>query len=327
MRREVLPIWGARPIEDIRKRDIIALVDGIADRGAKIMANRTLAHIKRLFRWAAGRDIIDSDPAAHVEKTAPETKRERVLTDDELAELWGGAEAIGYPFGPAIQLLTLTGARREEIFGLRWREVDLEGAAIRLPAERSKMKEGRAIPLSPLALTLLTSLPRFVGGDHVFGLDGCRPFANIGHAKVRLDRLDTKPWWPLTAVQAWILSRDASTVVALCRPLSAVDKAAILLRSEGRGGKLEDARRELLSTLAAEQVTAYGDRRDGSGLKAIPAVEWSRLEYFYEAGSDSGRTISRRRHRTGRGSATMVWGHRLAGPQRRQRRCRRRSNA
>lgn len=159
MRREVLPIWCDRPIEDIRKRDIIAMIDGIADRGAKIMANRTLAHIKRLFRWAAGRDIIDSDPAAHVEKTAPETKRERVLTDGELAEVWRGAEAIGYPFGPALQLLTLTGARREEIFGLRWREVDLEGAAIRLPAERSKVKEGRAIPLSPLALALLSSLP------------------------------------------------------------------------------------------------------------------------------------------------------------------------
>jgi integrase len=189
MRREVLPIWGDRPIEDIRKRDIIVLIDGIADRGAKIMANRTLAHIKRLFRWAAGRDIIDSDPAAHVEKTAPETKRERVLTDDELADVWRGAEAIGYPFGPALQLLTLTGARREEIFGLRWCEIDLEGAAIRLPAERSKMKEGRAIPLSPFALALLSSLPRFVGGDQVFGLDGYRPFANIGHAKARLDRL------------------------------------------------------------------------------------------------------------------------------------------
>jgi hypothetical protein len=96
---------------------------------------------------------------------------------------------------------------------------------------------------------------------------------------------DTKPWWPLTAVQAWIVSRDPSTVVALCGPLSAVGKAAILLKSADRGGNVA-ARRELLNALGAEQVTAYGDRRDGSGLKAIPALEWSRLEYFYERGSD-----------------------------------------
>jgi integrase len=115
MRREVLPVWGARPIEDIRKRDIIALIDGIADRGAPIMANRTLAHVKRLFRWAAARDVIEGDPAAHVEKPAPETRRDRVLTDDELATIWQAADRTSFPFGSAVQLLVLTAARREEI--------------------------------------------------------------------------------------------------------------------------------------------------------------------------------------------------------------------
>lgn len=97
---------------------------------------------------------------------------------------------------------------------------------------------------------------------------------------------DTEPWWPLTAVEAWIVSHDPSRVIALCGPLSAVGKAAILLRSADRGGNVDDARRELVNALAEKEVTAYGDRRDGSGLKAIPAVEWSRLEYFYETGSD-----------------------------------------
>jgi integrase len=189
MRREVLPVWGARPIDDIRKRDIIALIDGIADRGAPIMANRTLAHVKRLFRWAAARDIIEGDPAAHVEKPAPETKRERVLGDDELATIWGAASRMGFPFGPALHLLVLTAARREEIFGLSWREVDRDSAAIRLPAARAKAKEGRIIPLPPAALAVLDELPRFVGGDYVFGRGGQAPFANGGHAKTRLDRI------------------------------------------------------------------------------------------------------------------------------------------
>jgi integrase len=203
MRREVLPVWGTRPIEDIRKRDIITLIDGIADRGTKIMANRTLAHVKRLFRWAAARDIIESDPSAHVEKPAPETRRDRVLSDDELATIWGAAGTVGFPFGPAVQLLVLTAARREEIFGLSWREVDSDGAAIRLPAERAKSKEGRVIPLSPAALPLLTELPRFVGGDFVFAQSGQAPFANFGHAKARLDRMiaeargEPMPGWRL----------------------------------------------------------------------------------------------------------------------------------
>ena len=54
---------GKRPIAAVRKRDLIELADAIVDRGAPIMANRVLAHTKRLFKWAAGRDLIESDPA------------------------------------------------------------------------------------------------------------------------------------------------------------------------------------------------------------------------------------------------------------------------
>lgn len=186
MKHDVLPVWGKRSIEEIRKRDVIALIDSIADRGAPIMANRVLAHVKRLLKWAASRDIIESDPAAHVEKVTPETKRERVLTDDELAAVWQAAGDTGYPFGSAVQMLILTGARREEIFGLRWSEI--EGGVINLPPERSKAKTGRTIPLSPPALALLQSLPRFDDGDVVFSFTGKKRFDNVGRAKPRLDK-------------------------------------------------------------------------------------------------------------------------------------------
>ena len=188
MKHDVLPAWGKRPIDEIRKRDVIALIDGIADRGAPIMANRTLAHVKRLLKWAASRDIIESDPAAHVEKVAPESKRERVLTDDELATVWKATGEIGYPFGSAVQMLILTGARREEIFGLSWREVDFEASIVQLPAERSKAKTGRIIPLSLQARDLLRSLPRFDGGSLVFSFTGKKRFDNVGRAKPRLDK-------------------------------------------------------------------------------------------------------------------------------------------
>ncbi len=188
MKHDVLPAWGKRPIDEIRKRDVIALIDSIADRGAPIMANRTLAHVKRLLKWAASRDIVESDPAAHVEKVAPETKRERVLTDDELALIWKAADEMGYPFGDAVQMLILTGARREEIFGLSWSEVDWQTEVIRLPASRSKSNMGRIIPLPSPALDLLSKLPRFEDGDIVFSFTGKKRFDNVGRAKPRLDK-------------------------------------------------------------------------------------------------------------------------------------------
>ena len=169
------PSLGSRPIAEVRKRDLIAMVEGVVDRGSPVMANRVLAHIKRLFRWAAGRDLIETDPAAHIEKPTPERSRDRVLTDGELIAVWRAAETMGGPFGAGVRLLIATGARREEVFGLR--RAELGAMAIRLPAERSKNKEPRIIPLSPLALSVLAELPcrRRVRRQ----LTGERPFTNI----------------------------------------------------------------------------------------------------------------------------------------------------
>jgi integrase len=185
MRREVIPVLGARPFAEVRKRDLIALVEGIADRGVPIMANRVLAHTKRLFRWAAGRDLIETDPAAHVEKPGKVVRRDRVLADGELVAVWRAAEGAAGPFGAGVRLLIATGARREEVFGAEWAEVEAGHACLRLPPARNKAKEPRAIPLSPLALGVLEGLPR--PGRFVVSSRGDRPYGNAGRGKAALD--------------------------------------------------------------------------------------------------------------------------------------------
>lgn len=133
---DILPAWAARPIAELRKRDVIELIDGIADRGSPVMANRTLAAVRRLFNWAAGRDIIEANPAAFVEKPGEEIRRDRVLSDAELVEIWRASEAASFPFGDGVRLLILTLCRRDEIFRLSEREFEVarDGATIRLPA-------------------------------------------------------------------------------------------------------------------------------------------------------------------------------------------------
>ena len=158
MAREVLPYLGSVPMPEVRKRDIIDVVDRVAER-APVRANRVLAHIKRLFRWAAGRDLIEIDPAAHIEKPTPERKRDRVLDDEELAAVWRAAATMGGPFGAGVQLLIVTGARREEVFALARAEIDREAACIRLPATRNKVNEPRVIPLSPWRWASWTACP------------------------------------------------------------------------------------------------------------------------------------------------------------------------
>jgi integrase len=208
--KDVLPVLGDRSIAEVRKRDIIALIDGVADRGAGVMANRTLASVKRFFAWAANRDIIESDPAAHVEKVLKETPRDRVLSASELASIWDGCEG-DFPFGSGIRLLILTLARRSEVFHLQAGEIDRETAVIRLPRERTKTGEARAIPLSEPALAIVDALPD-LGGPFVLSIDGQRPYHAFTGAKLRLDaRIAELRGAPLPAWRIHDIRRSTAT--------------------------------------------------------------------------------------------------------------------
>jgi integrase len=53
---------------------------------------------------------------------APTLKRERVLTDDELAAIWRATDGPG-PFNGIVRMAILTGQRRDEVAGMTWAEL------------------------------------------------------------------------------------------------------------------------------------------------------------------------------------------------------------
>jgi len=92
-----------------------------------------------------------------------EVPRERWLTPSETERLGAAIRAEGGhdPLAAAaLKLLALTGVRASEVQILRRAEVDLEGACLRLPAERTKEKRPKTIPLTAPALAVLSALPR-----------------------------------------------------------------------------------------------------------------------------------------------------------------------
>ena len=206
--RDVLPVWGERPINTISKRDVIELLDGIIDRGAPGKARSVHAHLHRLFRWSVGREIVPISPMEGLQGPAPAGRRDRVLSDDELVKIWHAATE--WPFGTILKLLILTGARREELTQLRWAEI--AGDTISLPGERTKTGEPRLIPLSGPAMALLEGAPRN-GCDFVFTADGKRkPVNGWSRAKLRLDAA--------TGInQPWVVHDIRRTVATGCQKL------------------------------------------------------------------------------------------------------------
>jgi integrase len=154
------------------------------------MARRVMAYVHRLFRWAKSRDIIDANPATDLPKPGRETARDRVLSDPELVAVWNTAVQIGWPYGDAVRLLILTGARRAEIAELKWSEI--HGNTIKLSGARTKNAEPHDIPLSSEALSVLAQIPRVAGSEFVFG----KPLRSgaWSNAKLKLSAAKIQPW-------------------------------------------------------------------------------------------------------------------------------------
>jgi integrase len=199
LKREIVPRWGSRPISDVSKSDVIALLDSIIDRGAPVMANRVLAVVRRLFNWCVERGTLVHSPCERVKAPAREVARDRTPSDAELAQIWRTADELGYPFGPCIQLLILTGQRRSEIAGMRWSELNSELTSWVLPPSRTKNKRVHTVPISSAARAILQSVPRFIGSDFVFTTSGAKPVNGFAVAKARIDRAIVPPLAP------WVL--------------------------------------------------------------------------------------------------------------------------
>ena len=158
--------WRGRPIRQITKPDVLKLLDREMDAGRQRMANQSHQLAGQLFRWALRRGYVDQDPTAGVDKPAKDRSRDRVLSDGELAEVWQAASQLGYPFGPFVQLLVLTGQRRNEVAGLLWAEIDFDKQLWSLPADRTKNGRPHDVPLSASAIAILEKMPRLA--DRVF---------------------------------------------------------------------------------------------------------------------------------------------------------------
>ena len=159
--RHVVAVWGDRNVYDIQRRDVIDLLDTIAESGRVVSANRVRAYLNTFFGWCIDRDIIQVSPANGVKPVAKEKSRDRVLSDDEIRWLWRACEIEGQPWGPLVQMLLLTGQRLGEVVGLT--DGELQGDLWQLPSVRTKNGRPHDVPLSRSVVELLSGMSRVEG--------------------------------------------------------------------------------------------------------------------------------------------------------------------
>jgi integrase len=198
--------------EDLDRATVVRALDALARRRARksggavkpkgnAITGRTAAYGRAAFAWAVKRGMVNTNPFADLPVPKAVAKRERVLGDDEIAEIWRAAAEAGQPYGSIIRMLLLTGQRRGEVAGMAWAEISADLTTWTMPGERTKNGMPHVVPLSGSARGLLrTMLPkeateaaravaeRRAGGALAFpGLLGT-PFAGWSKAKTALDK-------------------------------------------------------------------------------------------------------------------------------------------
>ncbi len=201
LKKDVVGSWKGRHLSEVNRADVHELLDKIVDRGSPIAANRSLAALRRMCSWAVERDIVEVSPCDGVKAPSLARSRDRVLTDEELRAVWQGADAIGWPFGPLVKLLILTGQRRDEVAEMRWSEVEIETKTWTIPRARAENGVEHVVPLSDAALEALKALPRVSSkAGYVFTTNGETAVSGFARAKQRLDEAlrtlspDMPPW-------------------------------------------------------------------------------------------------------------------------------------
>jgi integrase len=185
LRNHVLPAWGTKRVQDVARRDVVELLDAIVDAGAPATANKVLQTLRTFFNWLTDRSVLQASPCARVKPPAPNTSRDRVLSDDELGLLWRAAGDVGGPFGGFARFLLLTAQRREEVAGLRRSEI--KGTVWTIPAGRTKSGIEQDVPLSEAAVRIIAAAPVIGTSDHVFTAKGKGPIAGYSDVKRKLD--------------------------------------------------------------------------------------------------------------------------------------------
>lgn len=224
LRKDVLPQIGNLPARDITPAHIRDLLYRLILRGAPTQANRLHSYLHAMFQYALHFDHdprslgaavafgVEVNPVNAVPKNpAAEHVGQRVLTWDEIREVWH-AQELTKPYRLAVRLLLATGGQRSgEITRAAWIEFDLPGRAWLLPAARAKNKRDHVIPLTSLALEVLHDLQNLHQGAHWLFPARHNPYSRrpwnestLAHAVQDWCRVaGVKPWVPSDLRRTW----------------------------------------------------------------------------------------------------------------------------
>jgi integrase len=158
LEREWFPVIGSMKAGEAKRLTIAKRLEHIAfERNAPVAANRALAAVRGVYRWALKTGRLETVPVIGLPRVGEERPRSRSLSEDEIRTLWNALPALAMDddIKDVIRLCLLLGQRVGEVTGMTTSEIDIKTRTWLLPGERTKNSLSHSVPLSVAALEIL----------------------------------------------------------------------------------------------------------------------------------------------------------------------------
>lgn len=169
--RHIKPDLGDLLVEDVTPAAIRKVLRKLVATKRESTSNKVRAQIRQIFNFAISEERVEINPVARTTALHDEAPRQRVLTDDEIRQIWAALNersglvrkgkpasesrvSIGEPVSIALKLLLVTLVRRAEVSGTARSELDLDNGTWLIPGSRTKSGRPHLVPLSTTAIDL-----------------------------------------------------------------------------------------------------------------------------------------------------------------------------
>ncbi|WP_226456088.1 tyrosine-type recombinase/integrase [Pseudomonas sp. AF03-9] len=185
MELDVLPTFGPRQIDSIKRADVISLIRRIEKRGSVVTAVKVRQRMGQVFSYAIAVGLIEANPTAEMHAVTEKGAQNRphpFLPFSELPKTIATIQQCvsGHQLRSAIMLMIYTASRPGEVRHAEWSEIDLDAATWTTPAPKMKARREHAVPLPTQAVALLKSMLPITGGQRYVFTNRSDPTAPIG---------------------------------------------------------------------------------------------------------------------------------------------------
>ncbi len=168
----VYPPWQNIKARNIRRRDVVDLLDTIADKNGPIQSNRVRSLLSKMFNIGFEAEIVENNPVAGTKRVIKEQPKKDYLNAEQIKALWAELDNREQPTASVFKMILVTGQRPGEVCKMRWQDIDRKERVWKLPEWITKNGREHACPLSPIAIDILDNLERITGAhEWVFALD------------------------------------------------------------------------------------------------------------------------------------------------------------